>query len=153
MVCVSILPSDPDALEIALHSAPVTAVQLVAQEEPSRLLLLSASRDGTVRQCLCLVFFPLPSRLKTPPLPCGDRSQVCVWNITERKLLATSRHHSQAVTAICLPPGQDLLRSGRSELAATRLLGPHFVSVGADCTGAQRNASSFRTAFPCVFTF
>jgi WD40 repeat protein len=103
-VCVSILPSDPSPLEIEIHSTAVTAVQLVSQEYPSRLLLLTSARDGTV----------------------------CVWNITQRKLLWTSRHHTKAVTALCLPPRQ-VLRKGWSDVPATRLLGPHFCSVAEDC--------------------
>jgi WD40 repeat protein len=75
-VCVCQLPSDPDPIELYLHSAAVTEVQLVAQCTPSRLLLLSCSRDGSV----------------------------CIFDVAQRAIISRSRDHSGAVVALHLPP-------------------------------------------------
>ena len=99
-VVISTLPADPAPLELALHSGAVTEVKLFAQDSPSRLLLLSCSRDGSL----------------------------CFWDVGQRNLLATSRHHRGAITSLHTPP----CSSRGTVLPAVRILGPHVCSVGED---------------------
>ena len=99
-ICISALPSDSAPLELSLHSSAVTEVKLIAQESLSRLLLLSCSRDGSL----------------------------CFWDVGQRKLLATSRHHRGGITSLHIPP-----RSVKGDaLPAVRILGPHVCSIGED---------------------
>lgn len=120
-VCIATLPSDSNPLELSLHSSAVTEVKLIGQKSLSRLLLLSCSRDGSL----------------------------CFWDVGERKLLATSRHHRGGITSLHMPP-----RSVRGDvLPSVRALGPHVCSVGEDNCVCVHSLGDPKGDIRCIHVF
>lgn len=120
-VCIATLPSDSTPLELSLHSSAVTEVKLISQESLSRLLLLSCSRDGSL----------------------------CFWDVGQRTLLATSRHHRGGITSLHMPP-----RSARGGvLPAVRALGPHVCSVGEDNCVCVHSLGNLDSNIRCIHVF